>query len=653
MSLKIWITGNGNINNQGTLGELTQVTAPTYVDGKMGKAVTNYKLTMDRTQTPEVLNNDEFSYCTWLYPNDDTGTTGTGYIFGNSGSTVNSPGSTARYSIRNGSTINDLIFHTLTTNTTANRGHLSLTGVLPSYTWTHVAISYKKPNLTLYINGEVAGTTTFYMSTTQYGYTTPIANITSRMYQNDLRVYNHALSKKEIHEIYKSLILHYPLNNPIVDLGENALTNSWDMSEWTVQDGWSLSTDPDEGCTVAHFERTEEDAASGNLWRRIIPLTKLIPSEYPNGIIVSFDFRCKDLALLQKLNFGDRLCALQVYNSSGARIGWYEPSTLTHADAFLPNGKSVKAVSYINNGEWMRMYYYFSNASLNTVDSSSGCTVDDVAYTTLSFQLVRAGSIDIRKIKVSPVGEFTHSPYTLNRSDTLLAGSDLAAGNTTVTDCSGYGNDGTASAIISYLTKDALGNSSPRYNSFAFLDTNQYIDCHQGAKVSDALTVSMWIGHSDWTTVCYRPISCTDGGGWNIEAADGVYRAAVNMEGSYKYASFITPVSEMTSGWHMLSFTFDGCTLKSYLDGVLKTTITCNTTKTPIKYNTDNCIFIHREASDSLHKIDASLDERPVNVSDIRIYATALTAEDIKELYQTPFSIDKNGNVFGYNFMEV
>ena len=67
MSLKIWITGNGNTINQGTLGELTQVTAPTYVDGKMGKAVTNYKLTMDGTQTPEVLNNDEFSYCTWLY----------------------------------------------------------------------------------------------------------------------------------------------------------------------------------------------------------------------------------------------------------------------------------------------------------------------------------------------------------------------------------------------------------------------------------------------------------------------------------------------------------------------------------------------------------------------------------------------------------
>ena len=75
-----------------------------------------------------------------------------------------------------------------------------------------------------------------------------------------------------------------------------------------------------------------------------------------------------------------------------------------------------------------------------------------------------------------------------------------------------------------------------------------------------------------------------------------------------------------------------------------------STTKTAIGYSTTNSLFIGAEAAGS-----ATTPTSPYfsgNIADIKIYATALSADDIKAEYSRKAAIDKNGNLFTGGIIE-
>lgn len=204
MALRVWLPLNGQFENQGLLGPLTQTAAPTYVDGKFGKALASGGCSMTAEQTASVLNNEAVSICFWVYINAETGITDNrAMFFGND--------DFRRFSIFNYPTVNDL--HLSWENTDESYIIASVdAGVLPSYTWTHVAVTYQNPTIKIYVNGKVIRTHTA-ASNADFNYVTQIIHDGAYKVLNDFRIYDHCLSEKEIKEIYKGLVLHYPLSS--------------------------------------------------------------------------------------------------------------------------------------------------------------------------------------------------------------------------------------------------------------------------------------------------------------------------------------------------------------------------------------------------------------------------------------------------------
>jgi hypothetical protein len=153
--------------------------------------------------------------------------------------------------------------------------------------------------------------------------------------------------------------------------------------------------------------------------------------------------------------------------------------------------------------------------------------------------------------------------------------------------------------------------------------------------ITDALTVSMWAYMDDWNTFTsskMRLASCTETGGWNFEPSGNYINFALGTGTSgntYKSAATTTVLNG--GGWHHFCGTYDGYSTKIYLDGVLEKTNSAYTTKTPIFYNSTNSIFLGAEATSSATTPGGNYFTG--KLSDFRIYATALSAAAVKELY--------------------
>ena len=636
MSLQVWLPLNGDLHNQG-LNNLTITNNGTTINnnGKIGRC---YYFNGDKqwlqfsTSLGNFYNND-WSFAAWLKPTDSTRSVIISEYNGAGASNVAIELTVARV-VRiywNGSP--DINF------TTA--------GGLPINEWTHLTITKQNSIFKIYFNGILKQTYTYNGTLS-----TRISNCQPRIgddyrgnsantvsyqgYMNDFRLYNHCLSAAEVVEIAKGLVLHYKLNNN--GLGNE---NYWTNGKPQV-DTWTHFSDyPNELRTTVARQSTyaSQPIAVLNEYTEMKFLSTR--KQVNNGAIQlqkvqrytsTVNGMCP---ILENLTEGEYFTiSYELYISSPVAVAFSIAGRIN--GAIKQNSSSRFQVSTINT--WTKI----SQSIQITSDFDKSNITADVNYllAVLSFIDVLGVTtsdevlIRIRNIKLERGQEATS--WTPARADFGHIDDNI------IYDYSGYGNNGT---IVGKLTATT---GSPRYGiTTQFPGSGNYIKVTPFYFDTPDWSISFWYNNpTDVTSAWESFISLSKNNGsdankkmallFNNDDKDNIW-CKVNSGGGRTI-----PIKVNT--WTHLTLTSEG---KLYEDGVLK-----NNSISPGE-NITGAYDLLLGARASASGATSTLFQYSGKMSDFRIYATALTSEQVADLYHTSMSIDNQGNVYARELIEL
>lgn len=597
MSLVVWLPLNGNLENQG-LSNVTVTNHGATVDnnGKIGKCYkfNNQYMTMPMTN----LNaNNGLTLSCWVYP--------TANASGNTHLVTFAPGAGWSYNrfglfLRNGTT--SVI--TTASDGTNTINYTCQSSALPLNTWTHVCSTYSNRKLTVYLNGvqNITYNITFDISlngidSLNVGGCKNGNETLANCKLNDVRFYNHCLSAKEVKELAKGLVLHYRLAGPGQ---ENLLTGTGpNDSGWNVcQSGGTATRTVTSDCTT--FNVTAK-ATQWFLYAHNLP--SWIRNSLKTNTIYTYSFETKSTA---NFNLNISLLCLDGKNPMS----------------------NNRVVSIIGDNQWHQY-----SVQLTTIASFSSLSRTDQCFYMNGGNVISTVSFRNAKLEEGSIA----TPWCPNPKDALYS----TMGYNIEYDCSGYRHNGTQSGNITWDV------DSPRYTtSYKFPNnTNTKIFNTNVPKFTKNLTFSCWANVQKGSHATYSFLMSQG----RDNPADG-FNIMLNSATHYcVYGPFGTLDSGVAvdNTWKHIVGTYDGANIKIYINGELKNTLVYTG---DLVYNYAPAFVIGKMAynytnNDSYFPTNGKL-------SDIRVYATALSAEDIAELYHTSAMVDNNGNTYAYEYLE-
>lgn len=595
MALQVWLPLTKDLSNQGLNNMTFSSDAGSNIvldnNGKIGKCYSRTsKQTSGKITSNSTINlSEDISMACWALVSDCVGNTANGLISNHSNVDKTGVGitvkqiSTSDYRIScSTGTGSDRTFYT----------YYGTTNIKDA--WHHLALTYSKSakQLILYVDGNAEYTLNNYVNSSIADYivifdwSTTYNNTSYRPAAklNDVRIYDHCLSPKEVKEISKGLVLHYPLND-IYNGSYNLLNDSDTFTNWGYYEAGYTEI------KINEFGRKSLIITNKRSWCGATHSVQI-----PSAGTYTISCYCKPISRT-------KTSIEQTLYISGNGL----------------NDQYVK-VDWNKTNQWQRL-------SLTRTYNQAG---------SFFIYLIAYGGSRTDDYKVTC--EYTMPQVT--KTDTTVPYVEKSIPDSTVYDCSGYQNNGTINGSLSCSADSPRYKISTHFTSSipSRINLPSDMSCLSG---NNEQTLSCWVKSSGLGSGMIQSGLIALGYGNSLFLSDSDYWYRIDNGSDL---GIIGANQNPHDGkWHLVTATYKSGIASIYIDGVLKN----NVSRT----------FSNRYINTGGNRIGTEVNNSPVynlngDISDIRMYTTALSADDIKELYNTSAYVSDNGTLLTYNLEE-
>lgn len=603
MSLIHWWPLNGNLKDYGIKNFTLTGNATTNNSGKIGKCYSfNGSNTYLRAEYPNTTKPGVVSIAAW-YKANSTASGKSHYIL----NCYESGGA--------GLASGDI---NIKMQVYCNGNYYNTTSVIPDTNWHHWCGTFDGRYIKIYMDGVLKNTydmgntySISYEATTPWmiganpnSAGNPAGNYTDGVI-NDVRLYSHALSKKEVKEISKGLVLHYTFEDAYAEGTTNRVNISNPSSTCyngvTSTYGWGSNTNMQKTMGTFHgkYGMKVSSINAGSYTYPYVFFDNLNPYSTTENTYstFSFDYYATSQTILVPYSYYSGVSIKSKLNGvdmGGATISGIKLNTWNHIEITYQrttNDYQGNGCGYIRIGS----------------TSHTSTTSDYWIFANLQSEY---------KDHATPYVNGTRQPGLIY-------------------DSSGYGYNGTPTGAIEIISGNVSGN-----HVINFPATSCYIKlpafCMSG--FANSYTFSWWSKITDMSGRMAWGFG--DGNRLNLYPS-GAFCWNTGDGGNNKFQNNGTAVSftPYNNAWHLYTITGDGTTTKLYIDGELKGNAMT------YKALTGSQIYISGWDTGTSYKWAGK-------IADFKIYATALSASDILAEYSRKASIDRNGNLFIGEFNE-
>ena len=580
MSLQVWLPLKGDLHNQGLSSTTFSGTAAYKSYGKLGRQSLSLQNRIT-CSTPALNGVQFFSIAFWCRIEDNPDSTANwmdviGFTDQKSDNSANGQFrfETGYLSDSEGgihwhdNDIYAIIMGSNKYNTAAQRNE-----------WHHIVVTVANNSVKSYYDGALQNTQTTSLNKGHLTGSWWLGQSTTRGCIQDVRIYDHCLSSKEVEEIAKGLVLHYPLNNNGLGNTNLALNTSYEMRPYTIS---------------SYYTGTNNNS-----------------TDFFN-LSVGDTYTCR-----AKITAGEKNTCLRIqfYTDENTRTSifgnWIAAGTTGYSII-----TSTLTAEQRNHSQMQILLDDGVNASTSGV----------------------YGELKLEKGSMA-------TPWCPNNINTNI-----------IYDTSGYCNNGIVVGDITTITP------SPRYNVAAHLESSSpttnngtgltYIQTAFRLTAPTQMTICWWghpesglggnSNHAAWCTSASSSAP-TDYDQTAFHHRDKRFDICLDSASS---TSLSLRFDNYTlNEWHYYSVTYDGKIAILYKDGIETNRSTISSSEAPLK--TFSYLYIGFSKAGGVYRKTLG------SYSDFRIYATALSAQQIKELYTTSMQIDSSGNVFARELVEL